>query len=341
MSAVKSKNQKLVVIIVVLSLVLVALIATALLLLENQNAEKPQKEPTAEHMETVETTETAETTEVTGEMEPTEDATMPTEAVAEKPPVRDYEVVEMVDGQIQTPYCILNYPEGLADHLLIIKTSERPYVLEFYAVMEGKQELRLFDLSFGEGSGGNMGTVKTQEGEVPLNVMIYQLSTDDTWSEAEITTAYAMQDMVNELLEQMQPKAEEKQDPPPVVNQQPKEESTIYNLEIETPYCKLYYPARWAKTVSFDTDDEKEEVYKVHFYSRIDGLENQRLFSIYFGGDEGTQLGAVMSIEGIPVPVYLIVEQLELDGLKEEEIDLLYTMQEASNQLIERLPLLQ
>lgn len=340
----KSRNQILVVAVVVLSLVLAALIVVALLLLENENAEKLQKEPTTENVEKVETTETTEATEATEATEltdPVEDATIPTEAGEEKSPVRDYEVVKMVDGQIQTPYCILNYPEVLADHLLVIKTSQQPYVLEFYAVMDEKQELRLFDLSFGEGSGGNMGAIKTQEGEVLLNVTIYQLPTNDTWSKAEITTAHAMQDVVNELIEQMQPKAEGTQANTPAVSEQPEEDRTVYNLEIETPYCKLYYPARWANTVSFDIDDEQKDIYKVHFYSQIDGLESQRLFSIYFGGDEGSQLGAVMSNENIPVPVYLIMEQLEIDGLNDEVIDLLYSMQEASNQLIERLPLLQ
>jgi len=37
----------------------------------------------------------------------------------------------------------------------------------------------------------------------------------------------------------------------------------------------------------------------------------------------------------------LVMAELKLDGLNEDEVKLLCTMQEASNQLIERLPLLQ
>lgn len=268
-------------------------------------------------------------------------ATMLEEVEIEKPVIRDYEVVELIDGQIQTPYCALSYPEGLTDLLLVIKTSEQPYTLEFYAVMEGKEELRLFDISMGAGSGGNMGVVMTPEGEIPLNVTIYTLTMDETWSEGEITTAYAMQDAVNDIIEQMAPNTEENQPEAPIISEQPDEDGTINNLEIETPYCVLYYPARWAGTVSCVNDDAQEEVYKVHFYSRMQGQEDQLMFSIYFGGDEGDQLGVVMGSDGVPVPVYLVMGMLQLDGLSEDEVALICAMQEAANQVIERLPLLQ
>lgn len=315
------KNYRLV--IMGLSLALLLAAALVVVLLMNINNETPQPEATEAILENTDFT------------------TTPKEVVIEKPVVREYDVVELVDGQIQTPYGTLNYPEGLADLLLVINTSQNPYTLEFYAVMEEKEELRLFDISLGEGSGGNMGMVMTPDGEVPLNIIIYTLTADENWSEGEITTAYAMQDVVNEMIEQMAPKTEEQQTESPVISQQPVEGGTINNLEIETPYGTMYYPARWANTVSYDYDDSQEEVYKVHFYSRIDNLENQLLFSIYFGGDEGDQLGAVMSSEGIPVPVYLLMGQLQADGLDENKAELLFKMQEACNQLIERLPLLQ
>jgi hypothetical protein len=288
------------------------------------------KQPEAEVSPTVPTETVAETTEAV-----TEPVFVPEEIV-----VIDYDVVELVEGQIQTPYGPLQYPEGLADHLLVIQTSEQPYTIEFYAVMEEKQELRLFDISLGEGSGGNMGFVQTPGGEIPLNVTIYTLELDDTWTEGEIITVYAMQDVINEMIEQMGPKTEEEKSEEVIISQQPKADVTIHNLEIETPYCKLYYPARWSGTVTWGQDDSQEEIYKVHFYSRLEGKENQLLFSIYFGGDEGEQLGAVMSAEGIPVPVNLLVAQPNLEGWNAEDAEIVYSMQEASNELIARLPLL-
>ena len=64
------------------------------------------------------------------------------------------------------------------------------------------------------------------------------------------------------------------------------------------------------------------------------------LFSIYVGGDEGEQMGAVMGEDGIPVPVNLLLTELDLTGWSAEDADLMYTMQEASNQLVDMLPLL-
>ena len=312
---------------VVIGLILVLLVAAAVIVFV-LNQYNGRMHPAEDADSTAETMETAEA------------ATEPVEVITEEPAIREYEVVELADGQIQTPYGILHYPESLADLLLVINTSQQPYTLEFYAVMEQKQELRLFDIALGEGSGGNMGTVMTSAGEVPLNVTIYTLDTNETWAENEITTAYAMQDAVNDLMEQLAPKTAQEEGEMPEISQQPVENGTVYNLEIETPYCTLYYPARWAGTVRYEVDDSWDVVYKVHFYSRISGLENQLLFSIYFGGDEGDQLGAVMSSEGIPVPVNLLLARLNMEGISEAEAELLYAMQEASNQLIERIPLL-
>ncbi len=329
MKYMKKKQKKRSPVIAVLTVVLIAAIALVLTLLLLLN--KPKEEPLQ--------VDRTETTAAAAEI--TEPAAVPTEVVILEPVVRDYEVVEVVDGQIQTPYGTLCYPAGLADHLLVTNTSQQPYTLEFYAVMEEKQELRLFDISLGEGSGGNMGMVTTPEGEVPLNITIYTLTMDETWAEGEIVTAYAMQDVVNELIGQMAPRTEEKQDAETVVSEQPEDGGTMNNLEIETPYGALYYPARWANTVSYVRDDDQEGVYKVHFYSRMEGRDNKLLFSIHFGGDEGEQLGAVMSGEGMPVTVNLLMPQLQLEGWDEAEIARIYGMQEAANQLIERLPLLQ
>ena len=144
---------------VIFGLIFVLLVAAAVLtlLLNKANVNAPQTESTTAATESTAATEATEPTAAS------ETVTVPAEEDTEKPVIREYDVVELVDGQIETPYCTLSYPEGLAEFLLIINTSQKPYTLEFYAVMEGKQELRLFDISLGEGSGGNMGMVMTSE----------------------------------------------------------------------------------------------------------------------------------------------------------------------------------
>lgn len=332
MSKHKNKNWRLSQLVVVLVLVLGIEIVAVMQLSKKQNGEVSRDETTQTVTETTPTT--AETTALT------ESVLTPTEQPTEAPVIQDYKVIEFVDGEIQTPFCVLNYPEGLADHLLVVNTSQNPYTVEFYAVMEEKQEMRLFDISFGEGAGGNMGMVMTHEGEVLLNVNVYTLSFDKSWTEGEILTAYAMQDVVNELINQMAPRMDGVSDDS-VVSQQPSEGGSVHNIEIDTPFCTLYYPARWKNYLRVDQEEAQARgVYMVRFYGKIDGCEDVLLFSLYFGGDEGEQLGAVMSEANTPVPVNLLMDGLILESMSNEDAEILYSMQEACNQLIERLPLL-
>lgn len=309
---------------VLLAVVLVLLAVIGFMIYSILNRQEPVPVPVETVVEATETVAVEETTE-------------PAVVEVTMPVAREYRVVEVTDGTIETPYGNLYYPQGLSDHLLVVCTSEEPFTLEFCAVMEGRQELRLFDLSFGEGSGGNMGLAVMENGEVPMNLTIYTLETDDSWTEGEILTAQAMQDAVNELLQQLVPQTETVEQPQTVVMEQPQEEVTLHNLEFDTPYGKLYYPARWTGLVEVTQEETPDGIYRVYFYGVPEGGEGKLLFGIFFGGDEGDQLGAVMGPNEIPVPVYL-----SMAGIADtEEAVILYSMQEDANQLIAKLPLLQ
>ena len=328
--------------IIILSLVLILAVGAAAVLLipqmtknETNNTEPSSSESIASNLESTVTSEITESSESEPE---TSETVIETEKT--KPVIRDYTLVELINGEVETPYTVIKYPEGLADHLVIANTSQNPYILEFYSVLENKPEIRLFDISLGDGSGGNMGTIKTAEGDIPLNVTIYTLPDDESWTDDEKATLYAMQDVINEILEQLEVKTDEAQSEVPVISDQPIDNGTINNIKIETPLCAVYYPSRFAETVYYTSDDLQKDIYKLYFYSKIDGTEDKLLFSVYFGGDEGEQIGAVMSSSNVPVPVYLIINEFSTDDLSDSQVELLYSMQEACNDLIERLPLL-
>lgn len=259
---------------------------------------------------------------------------------AEETPVNQDGTVNLMGGQFETPYGTLYYPEAFVDHLVIVNAGTEPYLLEFYAALEERPEVHLFDISLGKDSGGNMGLVDTSQGEVPLNVTIYTLTMDDTWTDGEVLTVQAMQDVVNEMIDQLAPKTGSQEDAQSVISQQPNEGESVKNLKIETPVCSLYYPARWDSYLRTEQEGSREDVYKVHFYAQLEEKEKQHLFSIYFGGDEGEQLGVVMGADDIPVPVNLVMAELDPDGWEDHQQQILYSMQEASNQLIEKLELL-
>ena len=109
-------------------------------------------------------------------------------------------------------------------------------------------------------------------------------------------------------------------------------------MEIETHYCTLYYPGRWKNNLRTEYIEVKaDNVYQVNFYGYFEHREVRHMFSIYFGGDEGEQLGAVMGPDGIPVPVNILMAELDVTDLTESEQETLYSMQEASNELIQMI----
>lgn len=277
-------------------------------------------------------------TEVAESTEPVQTATETAQEPAAD--ILPYEILDVIDGRIQTPYGALDYPIGLSDLLVVAKTSVEPYTLEFCAVLEDGTEIHLFDISIGADSDGNMGLVETTQGTMPLNVIMYSLEKEEKWTNGEYLTLQAMQEAVNGLIDQMLPNSLDAESGNPEIADQPVGSNTVNNLEIETPYCTIYYPANWTDVVYCEEDTSEAGIYKVHFYAQLESEKCIRLFSFWFGGDTGDQVGAVMGQDGIPVPVNLIMEQMQTEGLDEVELEQIFAMQEASNQVIEKLPLL-
>ena len=335
------------VIIILLVLIIAAGAAAAFLVPQIIKSEAPKKSEADTEISYINSEkETSSKTDETtsGKTNETDEViTTPLTTEKTKPTVRDYTVVELIDGAVETPYCTINYPEGLADNLVIANTGSSPYTLEFYAVLENRKELRLFDISIGENSGGNMGKINTEEGNIPLNVNIYTLPMDESWSESEMNTVYAMRDVINDILNQFERNAEDEKtnaDEAEIIINQPEDSGTIGNIKIETPVCPIYYPSEFESSIKYISDGSDNEVYKVCFYSELEGVKEKLLFSVYFGGDEGQQLGVVMGENETPVPVYLIMNEIDTEDLNGEQKELIYAMQEACNQLIDRLPLL-
>ena len=183
-----------------------------------------------------------------------------------------------------------------------------------------------------------MGVAQMESGAVPVNVTIYTLTFNEEWTEGEMTTAYAMQDVVNEIIEALAPEKKTEESAESVIIQQSESQETVNYIEIITAYHTLYYPGRWKSILRTEhLELQDENMYKVHFYGRLENREEQLLFSIYFGGDEGEQLGAVMGPDGIPVPVNILMAELDVTDLTESEQETLYSMQEASNELIQMI----
>lgn len=108
------------------------------------------------------------------------------------------------------------------------------------------------------------------------------------------------------------------------------------DFEIETPYCNLYFPAKWENQVSIEKIEEEQ--YIVQFFGNIEGEEQQHLFDVLFSGTEGIKIGDLTMVDGTVIPVYIYsVEQQMNENWTEEEKNIIYAMQEDINYTIEKI----
>lgn len=109
----------------------------------------------------------------------------------------------------------------------------------------------------------------------------------------------------------------------------------VSNFEIETKYCKLYYPEVWKDQI--ELKETEEFGYKVEFYSLIQGKEAKHIFDVCFNSDDGNLLGYLKSDDDI---INISIDVMELnfdDNWKQDEIDEVYAMQEEMNYVMDTL----
>ncbi len=105
-------------------------------------------------------------------------------------------------------------------------------------------------------------------------------------------------------------------------------QQTVDLMEIETSYCKLYYPQKWQQQTHFDVKEDT-----VVCYGAIEGHDEIALFDVYFGQEQGYLIGNLGD-----VTVSVKTHNLEFDeSWDSEQQFVMYEMQEDINYLIEQL----
>ncbi len=270
-----------------------------------------------------------------------QETTIPETTVPEGTSDTQMVIVPCENDQIQTPYFPLYYPDAMADLLVVANTADEPFTLEFYAMLEERPEQRIFDIRLSRRVKGNMGFVKTDDGDVHVDVTFYKFDPDDSWTKDEINTILAMQEAANEMISRLGLEQESSgQVQQPVVEETAPVSSVVNMVPVKTPYCTLQFPVRWKDyLVTEQLENEETGVYRVFFYGDLPGREKCLLFTILFGGDEGEQMGVIVNDSGEYVTVNVLLEELVLDGWSQEDSEIICTMQEALNDLIGQLPL--
>lgn len=106
---------------------------------------------------------------------------------------------------------------------------------------------------------------------------------------------------------------------------------------VKTPYGNLNFPSEWESFLH--TTKKEGNPYMVTFFSVLDGRkEPQELFTISFGGEVSTAIGAVKNPDGGYVALNVKYPQFKPDdSWSDQEISIVFTMQEALNDVLKGL----
>lgn len=104
---------------------------------------------------------------------------------------------------------------------------------------------------------------------------------------------------------------------------------------IKTPYGTLKFPKEWAGFLRVTI--KEGNVYTLTYFADLESGKSQELFSISFGGSMDGAVGTV-TVGGKKVPVSVKTVEFKPDASwSQKEINIVYTMQEAMNQVLDSL----
>lgn len=227
-------------------------------------------------------------------------------------------VVDTNAGVAQTPYGVLIYPAQFKDSIRVELESEDPYTMAFYGTVKGQQELCLYKVIFGQTLDNPVGIVRDAEGKLTqIGFIIPEFAPTESWTQEQIDMVYALKETMNGVAGRM--------------DMEKSATDEAVDMIIATPYGDLCYPGNWKNAMKIEKEEGK--VYKIIFSTSTSNGKDVKLFSILFGGEEGTLIGTIGDKN-----VYLQCEDLSaLSDVSEEEMDHIYAMMEDTNYIMEQL----
>ena len=111
-------------------------------------------------------------------------------------------------------------------------------------------------------------------------------------------------------------------------------EEAIEEMDIETSFGTLKFPAKWKEQIRIEIEDESE--CTIRFYGTVEGKEEQHLFNISFGGEGDIPIGSII-MDGVGYDVCMTFAELDIEDWNEEDANTLFAMQEDVNYIIKCL----
>lgn len=107
-------------------------------------------------------------------------------------------------------------------------------------------------------------------------------------------------------------------------------------VEIETKYCKLYFPSEYANNIVIKYSEDFG--YKAEFYGSLEGKEEVHLFNICFNSDDGFLYGYIKNENDNVINISVESWELEFDeSWSQNDKDTIYVLQESLNYVINNL----
>jgi hypothetical protein len=221
--------------------------------------------------------------------------------------------------ELQTPYGALRYPDDWHDYLRVYASKDLGYTVQFSCRLSAGVELPMFDISFVEIKGNLIGYVAA-DGSVPVPVYLqtYSLLNEDVLRDGSWDTYLAMQEELNQVLEQI------------TFTDVPEEPEDVV---IATPYGELTYPGEYRQYLKTQRKENGAE-YTVEFYCVFGSDEAWKLFTVTFNDNPE---GAAHTMKDNGKMVHISMEEPSLDGLSQQKQNMLLSMMEAVNDLLDAL----
>lgn len=248
--------------------------------------------------------------------EPEVGASIPhqTEPVISTDPVQETGPVAYEGVPVETPCGTVYLPDDWDEPIVVETVSENPTVIDFLA-----DDVKLYSLIFSKSADDTIGCVQTEDGIVYVGMEIEEL-------DHATNQLLSMQESINVLLEQLSPD--------PITSAPVEEEPVISDIVIETAYGDLLFPGKWEDHLQV----KELDVRTIEFYGCINSHAPVLLFTLNFENEDGDIVAELVSEDYSVISLAIDIAEINFEnGWNDEETNLIYSMQEELNYLMDSL----
>ena len=201
---------------------------------------------------------------------------------------------------VETGFGVLTYMDYWNGGLRIAEADGR---IRGFGTVPGKEEQKLFEISVGGDGEIPVGMYTDKNGQkISVFLTVPELTVDADWTEEARRAIYAMQNVLNDILDQLNLNSLE----------QPLEtEAASEDVTVTTTYGSLTYPGQYKRKLRIAQDTSSG--YRIRAYATMPEKAEVHLFDIVIGNTGDVYAGVLTDPYGNEKEVYLNVPELNLD----------------------------